>query len=193
MSRFSTLTNRSLRHSDVEVVITAPDRYAARLVMQIRARLTLGTLTQLIANSEHYVILSVPFIQENDSVSAPIFQALRSALRRSVNIDIVSTLAGLRIIARMELQEGTNGRIRFYRPHANIQDERRLGSHAKFCVSDGGHAYVGSANLTMPGLSENIEVGVLLHGEPARQIEDFWRIAIEMGLLVEINPNVDLI
>ena len=86
----------------------------------------------------------------------------------------MSTLAGLQAIAKQGLHKDAKGRLRFYRPQANVQDERRLGSHAKFCVCDGMHAYVGSANLTMPGLSDHLELGVLIHGEPPHQIESFW-------------------
>jgi phosphatidylserine/phosphatidylglycerophosphate/cardiolipin synthase-like enzyme len=74
--------------------------------------------------------------------------------------------------------------VRFYRPHQNVMDEQRLGSHAKFCVADGKSAYVGSANLTAPGLSDQIEMGLLVHGEVAHQIEAFWIHAIDIGLFV---------
>ena len=68
----------------------------------------------------------------------------------------------------------------------NVENEHRLGSHAKICVCDGAHAYVGSANLTMPGLNENFEMGLLVHGEVARQILDLWKLLMERGLLVEL-------
>ena len=173
--------------STAELVITAPERYAKALALQARARLTLGTLTQLIANSEQHIILSVPYIQENGTVGMPIYLALKSALKRGVDVDIMSTLAGLQTIAKKGLQKGAKGRLRFFRPRANVQDERRLGSHAKLCVCDGMHAYVGSANLTMPGLSDNLEIGVLLHGVIAHQIEGFWRLVLEEDLLLQTD------
>ena len=184
------MTRKARDRSDVAVVITAPARYAAAMALRARARLTLGTLTQLIANSQQYVILSVPYIQENDSVGTPVYLALQSALRRGVDVDIVSTLAGLQAVAEKRFRRGAKGVFRFYRPLANLQDERRLGSHAKFCVCDGIGAYVGSANLTMPGLSENLEIGVLLRGEPAQQIENFWRLAFGKGSWWKRNSSV---
>jgi len=51
-------------------------------------------------------------------------------------------------------------------------------------VADGESAYIGSANLTGPGLSGQLELGVLVHGEIARQIEQFWDYAVENGLFV---------
>jgi phosphatidylserine/phosphatidylglycerophosphate/cardiolipin synthase-like enzyme len=52
-----------------------------------------------------------------------------------------------------------------FRPHANIADEGWLGSDAKICLADDWHAYIGSTNLTGPGLSSNLGMGVVVHGE----------------------------
>ena len=171
--------------SELELVITAPEAYAAALALRSRARLTLGALTQLISQSESHVLLSVPFIQSGDEVAAPIFCALQSVLRKGVSVDVVSTRSGLEAVQGRLLTQGTKGRLRLFRPQVNIEDERRIGSHAKICVSDGEHAYVGSANLTMPGLNEHFEIGLLVHGEVARQIWGFWKLLMDSELLVE--------
>jgi phosphatidylserine/phosphatidylglycerophosphate/cardiolipin synthase-like enzyme len=63
----------------------------------------------------------------------------------------------------------------------------RLGSHAKFCVADGRRAYVGSANLTGPGLSEHLEIGLLVHGKVAKQIEELWLYSVEIGMFVKVG------
>lgn len=171
--------------SALELVITAPEAYAAALALRSRARLTLGALTQLISQSERHVLLSMPFIQSGYEVAAPVFCALQSALRKGVSVDVVSTRSGLEVVQGRLLTRGTKGRLRLFRPQVNIDDERRIGSHAKICVSDGEHAYVGSANLTMPGLNEHFEIGLLVHGEVARQIWGFWKLLMDSELLVE--------
>lgn len=171
--------------SELELVITAPEAYAAALALRSRARMTLGALTQMISQIERHVLLSVHFIQSGDAVRAPIFCALQSALGKGVSIDVVSTRSGLEVVRGRLSTQGTKGRLRFFQPQVNIDDERRIGSHAKTCVSDGEHAYVGSANLTIPGLNEHFEIGLLVHGEVARQVWDFWRLLMERGLLVE--------
>jgi hypothetical protein len=37
----------------------------------------------------------------------------------------------------------------------------------------------------MPGLTENIEIGLLVHGVIAQQITEFWRFLLEEGYLVQ--------
>jgi phosphatidylserine/phosphatidylglycerophosphate/cardiolipin synthase-like enzyme len=67
-----------------------------------------------------------------------------------------------------------------------VLDPRLLGSHAKFCVSDGVAAYIGSANLTGPGLAGHIELGVLVRGPVAKQVEEFWMLCHQLGLFIEV-------
>jgi len=52
---------------------------------------------------------------------------------------------------------------------------------------DGLSAYVGSANLTAPGLGRHLEMGLLVQGEVARQIEDFWIYALEIELFIPVT------
>lgn len=80
-----------------------------------------------------------------------------------------------------------SGATSFFNPKANMTDEQRLGSHAKFCVADGQWAYVGSTNLTGPGLSKHLEMGLLVQGNVARQIEDFWRYSVEIELFIPVE------
>jgi hypothetical protein len=47
-------------------------------------------------------------------------------------------------------------------------------------------AYIGSANLTGPGLAGHIELGVLVRGAVAKQVEEFWILCHQLGLFVEV-------
>lgn len=171
----------------VEFVITAPEPYGAELAYITHARLTLGVLTQLIAQASQSLVIASPFIQPNSGLdSGPLADALHGALRRGVLVDIVSTGSGLQVLATEDLQRITHGRLRFFRPRPNVEDERHLGSHAKFCIADNQHAYVGSANLTAPGLVGNLEMGFLVHGEMALQIAEFWEFLLRTGFFVEM-------
>jgi phosphatidylserine/phosphatidylglycerophosphate/cardiolipin synthase-like enzyme len=171
-----------------EFVITVPEPYSSELAYRARARTSLGALAQLIAQAKRHLVIAAPFIQSGEAIDAgPLADALRAALQRGVNVDIVSTGGGLHAVDAERLRRTGKGQLRLFRPHANIEDEGRLGSHAKFCLADDWHAYIGSANLTGPGLSTNLEMGVLIHGELAGQVREFWKYLRQVGFFVEVE------
>lgn len=174
--------------SSVQLVVTPPGVFGAAFAERFQFRMTLGVLTQLLAEARLQAILSAPFLQYGYGLSSgSIAEAAQAALRRGVNIDILSTKRSLDNIDRAWLTRNARGTLRLFCPAANIANEERLGSHAKFCVADGQSAYVGSANLTGPGLSEHLELGLLVRGQIAKQIEEMWLYSIEIGLFVEIS------
>lgn len=67
-----------------------------------------------------------------------------------------------------------------------MDDDKLLGSHAKILIADGQHAYIGSANLTHPGLVGNLEMGVLVHGNIAVQAASFLEYLMDIEFLVQI-------
>jgi phosphatidylserine/phosphatidylglycerophosphate/cardiolipin synthase-like enzyme len=171
-----------------ELVITAPEPYGSLLAYQTRCRTTLGVLSQLLVQADHRVIITAPFIQPGHGLAnGALADAVQSALRRGVNVDVLSTGLSLQAIDRGRLLQYASGKLQLFQPSTNLSDERKLGSHAKFCVADGESAYVGSANLTNPGLFGQLEMGVLIHGELARQIEGFWDYIVEQGLLILVE------
>lgn len=175
-------------YPSVELVITPPEPFGAALADRMGCRITLGALTQLIAQSQKHIVISAPYLQYGYGLSSgPMAVALRAALLRGVNVDVVSIKRSLETVDVETLRQGASGTLRLFRPSANVVDEMRLGSHAKFCVVDGRRAYVGSANLTGPGLSEHLEVGLLVHGEVAKQIEELWIYSVEIGLFVFVR------
>jgi phosphatidylserine/phosphatidylglycerophosphate/cardiolipin synthase-like enzyme len=175
----------------IELVITAPEPFGALMAYRTRCRTTMGVLTQLIAEAERHVIIAAPFMQSGYGLSSgTLADALRSALQRGVNVDILSTGQSLQTIDQGHLMRNSKGRLRFFRAAAHIEDCQHLGSHAKFCVADSERAYVGSANLTGPGLTSQIEMGVFIRGSIARQIEQFWEYAIEIGLFLFVTETI---
>lgn len=175
----------------VELVVTAPEPFGALLAYRTRCRTTIGVLTQLIAEAERHVIIAAPFMQLGYGLSSgALADASRSALQRGVDLDILSTGQSLQTIDRAHLAKDARGRLRFFQAAAHLTDDQQLGSHAKFCVADGELAYVGSANLTGRGLSGQVEMGVLIRGLVARQIEQFWDYAVERGLFLPVSSGV---
>lgn len=148
----------------------------------------MGVLSQLISEAQRHVIIAAPFMQTGHGISSGILaDALRSTLRRGVNVDVLSTGQSLQTIDRTQLMVDARGRLRFFQAAAHLADDQQLGSHAKFCVADDELAYVGSANLTGRGLTGQVEMGVLVRGSIARQIIQFWHYAVELGLFVLVE------
>jgi phosphatidylserine/phosphatidylglycerophosphate/cardiolipin synthase-like enzyme len=177
-----------MNHNSVELVITIPEPHSTLLAYQVRCRTTLGVLIQLISQAKNRIIISSPFIQPSHRLADGIIAtAIQTALQHGINIDILSTEQSLQSIDRTLLLQNASGKLHFFQPSANLIDQQKLGSHAKFCVADGQSAYVGSANLTSPGLSGQLELGLLVSGEIANQIEQFWNYAIAIGLFVPIH------
>jgi phosphatidylserine/phosphatidylglycerophosphate/cardiolipin synthase-like enzyme len=173
----------------VQLVITAPAKYGAELAAYTKSRTTLGILTQLFVSAKTKVVVAAPFLQEGAGLSGgALKQTLDATLRKGVHVDVVSTSRGLDTLAPFT-KESYPGRLRLFRSEGEDADKKRLGSHAKFCISDRDNAYIGSANLTRPGLGENLEIGVLVRGEVARQLERFWSYAVKIGLFVPYEPS----
>ncbi len=172
----------------VEFVITVPEPFGAELAYRSRARTTLGVLTQLIAGARQKIVLAAPFIQaERSLIKGPLAEALQAALLRGVRIDIVSTGQSLQLLRQIEWLDSPHQNIRFFQAKTNIDQEHRLGSHAKFCIADETSVYVGSANITGPGLTENLEMGFLVNGKYAKQVVDFWNYLIEKRFWIVVE------
>jgi phosphatidylserine/phosphatidylglycerophosphate/cardiolipin synthase-like enzyme len=173
---------------DVEVVVTVPAPFGNELASRHGVRTTLGVLTELLASARQHAIISAPFIQGAEGLKAgPLGAALVGALRRSVRVDLITTGASLAGLDLVSIRELSGSRFRTYQPLGNLEDPRILGSHAKFCICDGVHAYLGSANITHRGISGHLELGVLLHGRPAVQVHDFVQELFTAGYFVETD------
>lgn len=175
--------------TQVEIVVTVPEPFGADLSSRVGVRTTLGVLTELLASAREHVVVAAPFIQGAEGLYAgPLGMALIGALKRGVRVDLVSTGASLAGLDLHTLREIAGTRFRTFQPRENVEDPRVLGSHAKFCLCDTEHAYIGSANLTHRGITGHLEIGALLHGKPAQQISTLVRELLESGYLREIPP-----
>ncbi len=172
---------------EVQIVITMPGSDGMRIAHQIGARTTLGVLTTLIAQAQHSLVLAAPFMQPGEGLNQePLAGALITALKRGVIVDFASTGLGLDTLDRIKLHTAAKGYIRYFQPAANLEDAAKLGLHAKFCVVDAKRAYIGSANLTKPGLQDHFEMGVLVQGPAAAQVDELWRYLVEKGFFIEV-------
>jgi phosphatidylserine/phosphatidylglycerophosphate/cardiolipin synthase-like enzyme len=172
---------------NIQLVISAPVTELGRIAHDVGVRTTLGVLTTLIAQAEDHLVLAAPFMQPGEGLNQePLMGALAAALKRGVIVDFASTRISLDTLNREKLRKVAKRYIRFFQPAANYDDANKLGLHAKFCVADGQRAYIGSANLTKPGLQEHFEMGVLVQGDAALQVNVLWRYLIDRGFFVEV-------
>lgn len=171
----------------VEVVVTVPDSLGPALVSRLGMRTTLGALTELFASARHEVILGAPFVQGTEGLlGGALGMALDACLKRGARVDLISTGASLGGLDLANLRVAAAGRLRTFQPRSNVEDPRVLGSHAKFCLTDGEHAYIGSANITHKGISGHLEMGVLVHGAVPRQLAGLIRALLESDYFVEV-------
>ena len=108
--------------------------------------------------------------------------AVGHAVHRGVRLDVISTDESKDVFQESLPELYVNSAVHFYRPHPDLA-RSKLGSHAKVLIADNNSAYVGSANFTDPGLTANLEMGVLLRGSLAHQLRAFWTHLIETGFL----------
>lgn len=173
---------------EVEFAITAPEDLGPNVAFTTRARTTLGAITTVVATSFRRLVLSAPFIQPNEVLNAePLSSAISAALERGVQVEIASTLQGLHSIQLAHFGLEYEQQLKLYVSQSSLNSPRQLGSHAKFCVNDQLLAYLGSANLTGPGLSGHLEMGVLVKGYVAKQTMQFWDFLLERQFFIEFQ------
>jgi phosphatidylserine/phosphatidylglycerophosphate/cardiolipin synthase-like enzyme len=171
------------------LVVTAPRALSGRLAYYSGARLTMGVLVQLAVEARHRLVLASPYLNVasllKDGVLA---NSINAALARGVEIEIATAAGHIDELQAMlcNMAGAAAGRVSLYQPQANALDDRQLGSHAKFCISDAQKAYLGSANFTAPGLGGNLEMGVLVEGKLAAQISNFWTDLKAIRLFVKV-------
>lgn len=171
------------------LVISAPEDLSGRLAIQAGARLTLGVLVELAIGATDRLVLASPYLNVASLLRGGVVaQAINTAIVRGVRIEIASAGGNINELRAVLLETtgALGGRVRLFQPQVNLLDDRRLGSHAKFCIADTRKAYLGSANFTTPGLGEHLEMGVLLEGVAAGQVARFWDDLKAIGLFVEV-------
>lgn len=182
--------------SSVELVITAPEPYASELAYATRARITLGVLIQLFVEARQKIVIAAPFVQSHAILELGVLaEAISAALSRGICIDFMSTRSNLEMTTLQTFAKSHRQQVRLFYPAFPSADISKLGSHAKFCIRDEEAAYVGSANLTTPGLgyagsalhqaSQHFEMGVLIRGGIAAQLYQFWVYTVRYGIFEE--------
>lgn len=170
--------------TEAEFVITVPQSLGAVFAYHAKARLTLGVLVQMVAKAQQEIVISSPYMQSEQIFGrSDLAFALESAINRGVRLKIMSTGENLQLIRSLDWVVSNQTNIEFYQPQTNIERPEYLGSHAKFCLVDKSSAYIGSANFTYLGLHQHLEMGIVVYGEIAERIAEFWHLLVQQGYL----------
>jgi phosphatidylserine/phosphatidylglycerophosphate/cardiolipin synthase-like enzyme len=171
--------------NDVRIVVTPPGEFGAQFVRKLGARTTHGVIIELVTKARSSLLLTAPFIYLGQAIVAGSFlDALRHALDRNVIVQFISTQDSLVALERQFPKLAQHPNVRLFVPRVDPSIST-LGSHAKVLLSDSALGYIGSANLTDPGLTGHLEFGVLLGGSPVRQLAAFWNYLLSSGFLQE--------
>ena len=134
-------------------------------------RTTAETLVKIIIEAKSYLRFAAPFV--DDSGMRVISEPLAAATARGVEVEILQPSrssawpAAVQSLRDTVLQQGNPARIRF----SSLRFDSPW-AHLKILLADGIVAYVGSANLTGPGVIQgNLEFGVLVFGSDVRTFE----------------------
>lgn len=172
------------------LVITAPGSLEPGLVKELGARTTPGTLVDLIHRSKKDLLVATPFITaEPEYVGGEsVYSAIKSASSRGVLVRLFLTNEGGRSFVQMGLNKAFKNSQVFVPSRLHVP-EGHLGSHAKVLIADQTSAYIGSANMTTPGLHGHLEIGVLVEGDLAAQCRDLIERLIEGGFFVPFTGS----
>jgi phosphatidylserine/phosphatidylglycerophosphate/cardiolipin synthase-like enzyme len=169
-----------------DLVITAPEPYGPHLAYVAAARMTLGVLIELVAGARRRFVLGAPYLSEDVLNVGVLAASVHAALSRGVVVELATTSKQILALPSALLRRREGGQLAVFCPTANIESDARLGSHAKFCISDSTAAYLGSANFTGPGLTGHLEMGVLVRGQLATAVSSFWDTLKELRVFAAV-------
>lgn len=128
-------------------------------------------ILDVVKEARSHLLMTSPFLQEHGI--APLIKTLLDALGRGVRITVLTheaeNLGSSQSVAIEDLRRQAE---RLKKSLAVYTAVTPIGSmlHAKLVLADGQKAIIGSANLTGPGLQQNVEAGVVLGEKEASEI-----------------------
>lgn len=168
---------------DYEIVCTFPDsdpQFADLSPSDFEMQRLTSALLGLCRDARESLTVVSPYL-ESGGVEW-ILPGIEGALRRGVNVTVVSrelepgepNMAALSDL--FDLAGGENGDLRVYDYYEAQPDSRRplYTLHSKVLVADADRAYIGSANFTTYGFSQNLEVGVVVKGPQVERLEQVF-------------------
>ncbi len=168
---------------EYEIVCTFPDsdpQFADLSPSDFEMQRLTSALLGLCRDARESLTVVSPYL-ESGGVEW-LLPGIEGALRRGVNVTVVSrelepgepNMAALSDL--FDLAGGENGDLRIYDYYEAHPDSRRplYTLHSKVLVADADRAYIGSANFTTYGFSQNLEVGVIVKGPQVERLDQVF-------------------
>ncbi len=168
---------------EYEIVCTFPDsdpQFADLSPSDFEMQRLTSALLGLCRDARESLTVVSPYL-ESGGVEW-LLPGIEGALRRGVNVTVVSrelepgepNMAALSDL--FDLAGGENGDLRVYDYYEADPDSRRplYTLHSKVLVADADRAYIGSANFTTYGFSQNLEVGVVVKGPQVERLDQVF-------------------
>lgn len=174
--------------SSFEFVCTLPSQdpaFVDRDPVDFGMQQITSRLLNLCRESDESLLLVSPYLEV--SGINWLFPGLEGAMERGVDLTLVSRelregepnfKAIERLVGVAEECEGELTVYDYYQPRSD-SDKPLYTLHSKVLVADDDTAYLGSANFTKYGFSENLEVGVVLDGDKVDQLTTLLSYLIE--------------
>jgi hypothetical protein len=142
-----------------------------------------AAILEIIVSARRHLVLASPFWDEE--TADDIADLVKKRIEAGVDVTVLGRFSelGTSAVAASLRQLAAGGRCRvlsWFDVHRGERDVQTF--HFKAAVADEGQtAYLGTANFTMSGLRSRMELGVILAGEPARQV--YHIISAVLGLV----------
>lgn len=185
-------SNRQLNERN-DIIATLPDGLHVDSNLRKSINSLAASLHRLITDSERCITIVSPFLELTG------FERLETALleaaRRGVSIIIISSRIteansmNHRVISRLwkaACNERLLGFFKFYN-FKIVEGGSGPQLHAKVIISDDNSAYIGSANLTEYGLSQNFEIGLLSTGPHIKLLQEIIMAICQSSQLVALT------
>lgn len=165
-------------HDQIEVVCTAPPSIG------LKARTTFGAAQEII-NAARSTIVLVGY-QLTEGGADVVDLLARAASQRRVRVTLVENRLDEMLEGLKRMWPPDAPRPLLYSREADPNDPFSA-LHAKVLIGDGRNALVTSANLSQHGLHGNIEIGLLVRGEPVARLVSVVDALVSSNEVVEMK------
>jgi len=167
-------------HREVEIVCTAPERFALPL------RTTYATALEMIREARREIcIVGYVFTEGAKNLIAELARAGRE---RSARITVIGNRMREQLALFKSAWPAGTALPRVFSREAAV-DDPMASLHAKLLLCDRTSVLVTSANFTYHGLHANIEIGVRVHAQEVKHLASFIEAMITCGDVVRVETS----